>query len=166
MPPIRTEKSHIKSNDKKRPSLHNMYVSISRRKPFTGSRWNCQASLLGCSYQNSDPKQFGLSDLDFVKIQGIIEGDLSVDVTEDEKDEDGKDWCLVWYMFDSDQLGHVYDDVSFQSAVQDHRRAHKHIVQLYIVESKGKCDRARYRHHADTCPQMHALEQPLEQPKL
>ncbi|KAG9661229.1 hypothetical protein KCU98_g6855, partial [Aureobasidium melanogenum] len=139
MPPIRTDKSRIKSNDKKHPSLRKMYVSVSHRKPFTGSRWNCQASLLSCSYQNSGRKHFELSDFLFSRLQDIIDEDLGVDVTQGVTEEDGKDWCLVWYMFDSDQLGRVYDDASFHSAIEDHRRAHKHILQLYIIESKDAC---------------------------
>lgn len=41
-------------------------------------------------------------------------------------------------MSESGQLGRIYDNDSFQSAVEDHRRTYKSIVRLYIIETKGK----------------------------
>lgn len=141
MPPIRTDKSRVKhddNNDKKRPSLGDMYVSVSRVKPFAGSEWNCQVSLKDILYHIQGQKHFELSKLEFYELHVIIENDLGVCMEEGLLSDDGKDWCLVWHMFDSGQLGRVYDDVSFQSAVEDHRRAYKSIVQLYVIESKSE----------------------------
>ncbi|KAG9556524.1 hypothetical protein KCU71_g11435, partial [Aureobasidium melanogenum] len=138
MPPIRTDKSRVKAeyrDRKKRPSLGKMSVSVSRVKPFIGSNWNCQAFLRYCVCPFPGRKHFELSELDFDRLEDLLGDDLNVHVSESE-DEDGKDWCLVWYMFDSGQLGRVYDDLSFQCAVEDFRRAHKTIVQLYVIESK------------------------------
>ncbi|KAH0281156.1 hypothetical protein KCU91_g454, partial [Aureobasidium melanogenum] len=120
MPPIRTDKSRTKpddDNDKKLPSLHNMFISR-------------------CAFSNSSQKHLELSELDYYKLETIIEGDLDVYVGEGSTEEQGKDWCLVWSMFDSGQLGRVYDNGSFQSAVEDHRHTHKRIVQLYVIDSK------------------------------
>lgn len=138
MPPTRKDKSHVKpddSNQKKPPSLRKMFVSVSRVKPYIGPKWNCQAPLRCCAY---DKDYFEFSYLSFNQLQSVIEADLGVDVGEAERDDKGKDWCLIWHMFDSGQLGRVYDDESFRSAVEDHRRAYKSIVQFYIIESKGK----------------------------
>lgn len=126
---------HQDNNEKKLPSFRKMFVSVSRVKPFSGPKWNFQASLRCCIY---DKDHFELSDLDFDKLQTLIEGDLAVEVREGVVSEDGKDWCLVWHMSDSGQLGRVYDDESFRSAVEDHRHTHKRIVQLYIIESNGE----------------------------
>ncbi|KAG9595326.1 hypothetical protein KCU77_g5021, partial [Aureobasidium melanogenum] len=139
MPPIRTDKSRTKpddDNDKKLPSLHNMFISVSRVKPYVGSQWNCQTSLQRCAFSNSSQKHLELSELDYYKLETIIEGDLDVYVGDGSTEEQGKDWCLVWSMFDSGQLGRVYDNGSFQSAVEDHRHTHKRIVQLYVIDSK------------------------------
>ncbi|KAK5999840.1 hypothetical protein QM012_004928 [Aureobasidium pullulans] len=139
MPPIRTDKSHAKAsykNDKKRPSFSKMSVSISRVKPFAGPKWNCQAFLCCCVDPDPDRERFGLAELDFDTLKDLVRDDLNVCIGEDEEDEDGKNWCLVWYTFDSGQPGRVYDDMSFHCAVEDHRNAHKTIVQLYIIESK------------------------------
>jgi hypothetical protein len=141
MPPVRTDKSRVKpddNNDKKRSSLGDMFVSVSRVKPYVGSQWNCQTSLQLCAISDSSQKNLELSELDYYRLETIIEEEMGVHVGEGSTEEQGEDWCLVWYMFDSGQLGRVYDNGSFQSAVEDYRHTHKRIVQLYIIDSKGE----------------------------
>lgn len=123
-----------------------MFVSVSRVKPFLGTGWNSQVSLFSCSYPDTSRKRLKVLDLSFSHLKSLIQHNLSVNVGEAEKNADGKDRCLAWSMSGSDQLGRVYDDGSFQSAVVDHRSARKIIVQLYIIEDKGRYDRARYRY--------------------
>jgi hypothetical protein len=129
MPAIRTTRSHRK---RKRPSIGHMFVSVTRVKPYTGNKWNFQLRLSLCgenSYEN--PKHLALSSLSFHTFESCIKTDPT-----DLKVDDGT-WSIVWRMSDSEQLDRVYDDHSFQSAGEDHTRAYKSIVQLYIIKSKG-----------------------------
>lgn len=120
-----------------RPSLANMFVSVSRVKPYAGTMWNAQISLrLILDHPGAE-----LTSLSFSVLKECTVGDLTdLDLCgeEDEIESEGKTMCLVWRMSESGQLGRVYDNDSFQSAVEDHRRAYKNIVQLYIIEPKGK----------------------------
>ncbi|KAH0363548.1 hypothetical protein KCU65_g7372, partial [Aureobasidium melanogenum] len=141
MSPIRTDKPRLEAgdnNDKKLPSLRNMYISVSRVKPYVGPKWNCQLSIKHCIFIRNP---VNLSSLNFTLAMSEIEVQLDIDIeTKDEDgDDDGENWCLVWPMSESGKLGRVYDDVSLQAAVQDYRRAGKSIVELYVIKNKDAC---------------------------
>jgi len=143
MPPVRTFKSHDKSDVKmKRPSIARMSISVSRVKPYTGTRWNAQIRAWRCRGKpDENAKHIKLQCLLFKELRGLIADDLTDLIIAEEEDgieRDGKTMSLVWRMSESGQLGRVYDDDSFQSAVQDHRCQSKNIVQLYIIHSKGE----------------------------
>jgi hypothetical protein len=109
-----------------------MFVSVTRVKPYTGNKWNFQLRLSLCSensYENL--KHLELPSLSLHTFESCIKTDPT-----DLKVDDGT-WSIVWRMSDSEQLDRVYDDHSFQSAGEDHTRAYKSIVQLYIIKSKG-----------------------------
>ncbi|KAH0284933.1 hypothetical protein M436DRAFT_84384 [Aureobasidium namibiae CBS 147.97] len=151
MPPIRTAKCDTKSDvdsKKKRPSLANMFISVSRVKPYTATNWNSQIRISRCLLKpDVDAKHVELSSLVFSRLQKVIELDLTdvkIGLEEDDEEFDGITWCLVWRMSGSGQLGRVYDSDSFQSAVQDHRRGYKNIVQLYIIGSKDALWRSEF----------------------
>jgi len=145
MPPVLTAECDTGSDvnsEKKRPSIANMFISVSRVKPYTGTNWNSQIRIWRCMEEpDVTAEHIESSSLDFSRLQKVIELDLTdvkIGLGEDDEDFYGITWCLVWRMFESGQLGRVYDNDSFQSAVQDHRRECKNIVQLYIIDSKGE----------------------------
>jgi hypothetical protein len=110
-----------------------MYVSVSCVKPYTGNKWNFQIRLSHCGDEScANSNHIEISSLGISILESCIEDDLT-----DLKVDDGT-WSIVWRMPDSGQLGRVYHNQSFQSAVEDHRRAYKNIVQLYIIKSQGE----------------------------
>ncbi|CAD0110280.1 unnamed protein product [Aureobasidium uvarum] len=137
MPPVRTTRSRSDKRDKKCPSLRNMYISVSRTKPFSGRKWNIQISVLQrCEWRGTRP---ALDKLHFGLLAEEIDSGLGVDITgplegEEEDSEDGDaTFTLVWRMSESGKFGRVYDHMSLQAVMQDHRRARKHIVELFIM---------------------------------
>lgn len=130
------------NNMQERPSIADMFVSVSRVKPYTGTMRNAQISVKNLLPQQSKPiKPPELSFLAFEDLKTCIAEDLTdlgISEGEDDIECDGKIMSLVWLMSESGQLGRVYDDDSFQCAVEDHRLAYKNIVQLYIIDSKGE----------------------------
>ncbi|KAH0008525.1 hypothetical protein KCU78_g11197, partial [Aureobasidium melanogenum] len=137
MPPIRTDKSRSGDYDKELPSLRNMYISVSRTKPYVGNKWNCQLNIVDDCFGLE--KRVRLSSIDFEQVKFAIEDllDVNIEMRYENDDEDGEDWCLVWPMSESGKLGRISDDVSLQAAVQDYRRAGKSIVELSVIKNKG-----------------------------
>jgi len=125
-----------------RPSIANMFVSVSRIKPYTGTMWNAQISLRHLQDQFGRIAEHAkLTCLSFEILRSYLADeltDLDISQGEDDIECDGKIMSLVWRISELGQLGRVHDDDSFQCAVEDHRRECKYIVQLYIIDSKGE----------------------------
>ncbi|CAD0083785.1 unnamed protein product [Aureobasidium vineae] len=117
-----------------------MYISVSRIRPYVGSKWNAHISVPILS-DNININCISITSLEFGVVVEWLGEDLGIDFTvgPNRKDDVGDDWCLVWRSLESGNLGRVYDDTSLQAAVQDYRRAHRHVVDLFVIKGKGKC---------------------------
>ncbi|CAD0093545.1 unnamed protein product [Aureobasidium mustum] len=132
MPPIRTASDDNKP--KEHPSPTNMFVFVSRVQPYRGLNWNAQFQLWQFDDKSNRPwKRLKLRKIEFRVLRQFIERDLDVDIALEDPAEFDITWCLVWRMSESGRLGRIIDDDSFLAAVEDHRRAYKNTLDLYVI---------------------------------
>lgn len=124
------------SNAKERPELNQMTISVNRHRECGNAHWNSQLPLhMVTTDRHTFSEQVCWEDLNFDELVSCLKADFGI------KDLDNKletDLQIVWPMCDSENLGHVYDDGSFKSAVMDYWYTYKRVVQLYIVNKNGK----------------------------